>query len=199
MRTRAGRARALRRTCHDDKPADRAACRSGSDGVAVFFAARGAGGKMARMNMPAPAIVILGTGALDTARRIQACYPGAQVHGLQGRVEADIAYAELSAHLRELYARGAPLVVLCAAGIVIRCIAPLLSNKGAEPPVLAVAEDGSAVVPLLGGLAGVNVMAREIAEALDVAPAITTSGELRFGTCVLNPPDGYALSSLEQG
>ena len=151
------------------------------------------------MNVPAPAIVILGTGALDTARRIQACYPGAQVHGLQGRVEADIAYAELSAHLRELYARGTPLVVLCAAGIVIRCIAPLLSNKGAEPPVLAVAEDGSAVVPLLGGLAGVNVMAREIAEALDVAPAITTSGELRFGTCVLNPPDGYALSSLEQG
>ena len=149
--------------------------------------------------MPAPAIVILGTGALATARRIQACYPGAQVHGLQGRVEADIAYAELSAHLRELYARGTPLVALCAAGIVIRCIAPLLSNKGAEPPVLAVAEDGSAVVPLLGGLAGVNVMAREIAEALDVAPAITTSGELRFGTCVLNPPDGYALSSLERG
>ncbi|WP_133664366.1 precorrin-3B C(17)-methyltransferase [Paraburkholderia sp. BL10I2N1] len=154
---------------------------------------------MARMNVPAPAIVILGTGALATARHIQARYPGAQVHGLQGRVEADIAYAELSAHLRELYARGTPLVVLCAAGIVIRCVASRLSNKGAEPPVLAVAEDGSAVVPLLGGLAGVNVMAREIAEALDVAPAITTSGELRFGTCVLNPPDGYALSSLEQG
>ncbi|TDN61238.1 precorrin-3 methyltransferase [Paraburkholderia sp. BL10I2N1] len=151
------------------------------------------------MNVPAPAIVILGTGALATARHIQARYPGAQVHGLQGRVEADIAYAELSAHLRELYARGTPLVVLCAAGIVIRCVASRLSNKGAEPPVLAVAEDGSAVVPLLGGLAGVNVMAREIAEALDVAPAITTSGELRFGTCVLNPPDGYALSSLEQG
>jgi cobalt-precorrin 5A hydrolase/precorrin-3B C17-methyltransferase len=57
--------------------------------------------------------------------------------------------------------------------------------------VLAVAEDGSAVVPLLGGLGGVNVMAREIAEALGVA-AITTSGELRFGTCLLNPPQGYA-------
>ncbi len=149
--------------------------------------------------MTPPAIVILGTGALATARRLQACYPDARVHGLQGRVEADVAYAELGAHLRDLYASGTPIVALCAAGIVIRCVAPLLANKGAEPPVLAVAEDGSAVVPLLGGLAGVNVMAREIAAALDVPPAITTSGELRFGTCVLNPPDGYALASLAQG
>ncbi|WP_228937566.1 precorrin-3B C(17)-methyltransferase [Paraburkholderia saeva] len=154
---------------------------------------------MARMNAIAPAIVILGAGALDTARRIQARYPGAQVHGLSGRVDADVAYTELNAHLRDLYRRGTPLVALCAAGIVIRCLAPLLADKGTEPPVLAVAEDGSAVVPLLGGLAGVNRMAREIADALDVTPAITTSGELRFGTCVLNPPDGYALSSLAQG
>ncbi|MGF6959927.1 cobalt-precorrin 5A hydrolase/precorrin-3B C17-methyltransferase [Paraburkholderia youngii] len=164
---------------------------------------------MARMN--APAIVILGTGALATARRIQALYvergahaavgvaTACQVHALQGRVEADVPYSELGAHLRELYARGTPIVALCAAGIVIRCLAPLLSNKGAEPPVLAVAEDGSAVVPLLGGLAGVNLMARDIAAALAVQPAITTSGELRFGTCVLNPPDGYALADLGQG
>ncbi|MFM0047186.1 precorrin-3B C(17)-methyltransferase [Paraburkholderia sediminicola] len=146
-----------------------------------------------------PAIVILGSGALATARHIQALYAGCQVHALQGRVEADVSYTELGAHLRDLYARGTPIVALCAAGIVIRCVAPLLSNKGAEPPVLAVAEDGSAVVPLLGGLAGVNVMAREIAAALAVSPAITTSGELRFGTCVLNPPEGYALADIAQG
>ncbi|WGS53124.1 precorrin-3B C(17)-methyltransferase [Paraburkholderia sp. D15] len=153
---------------------------------------------MARMNTP-PAIVILGAGALDSARRIQARYPGSLVHALQGRVQADVAYAELGAQLRDLYASGTPIVALCAAGIVIRCVAPLLTNKGVEPPVLAVAEDGSAVVPLLGGLAGVNVMAREIAAAFDVPPAITTSGELRFGTCVLNPPDGYVLADLGQG
>ena len=146
-----------------------------------------------------PAIVILGPGALATARRVQALYAGARVHALQGRVQGDVAFSELGAHLRECYARGAPIVALCAAGIVIRCLAPLLANKGAEPPVLALAEDGSAVVPLLGGLTGVNVMAREIGAALAVAPAITTSGELRFGTCLLNPPAGYALASLAQG
>ncbi|SIO69590.1 precorrin-3 methyltransferase [Burkholderia sp. GAS332] len=149
--------------------------------------------------MTPPAIVILGAGALATARRIQTLYAGCQVHALQGRVEADVSYAELRAHLCDLYASGTPIVALCAAGIVIRCVAPLLSNKGVEPPVLAVAEDGSAVVPLLGGLAGVNVMAREIAAALAVSPAITTSGELRFGTCVLNPPEGYALADIAQG
>ena len=90
-------------------------------------------------------------------------------------------------------------IALCAAGIVIRTLAPLLLEKGAEPPVLAVAEDGSAVVPLLGGLGGVNGMAREIAAGLGVAAAITTSGELRFGTCLLNPPSGYALGDLELG
>jgi cobalt-precorrin 5A hydrolase/precorrin-3B C17-methyltransferase len=149
--------------------------------------------------MSAPAIVILGAGALATARRIQALYADSQVHALQGRVEADVSYSELGAHLRELYARGTPIVALCAAGIVIRCLAPSLSNKGVEPPVLAVAEDGSAVVPLLGGLAGVNLMAREIAALLAVPPAITTSGELRFGTCVLNPPEGYTLADIGQG
>jgi len=153
---------------------------------------------MARMTTP-PAIVILGAGALDTARRIQARYPGARVHGLASRVDADVPFDELGAHLRGLYARGQPIVALCAAGIVIRCLAPALADKGIEPPVLAVAEDGSAVVPLLGGLTGVNVIAREIAECVGVAPAITTSGELRFGACVLNPPEGYALADLAQG
>ncbi|WP_321944228.1 precorrin-3B C(17)-methyltransferase [Burkholderia cenocepacia] len=149
--------------------------------------------------MTPPAIVILGAGALDTARRIQARYPGARVHGLASRVDTDVPFDELGAHLRELYARGVPIVALCAAGIVIRCLAPALADKGVEPPVLAVAEDGSAVVPLLGGLTGVNVIAREIAECVGVAPAITTSGELRFGACVLNPPEGYALADLAQG
>ncbi|WP_345816333.1 precorrin-3B C(17)-methyltransferase [Paraburkholderia sp. PREW-6R] len=152
---------------------------------------------MARLTPPA--IVILGAGALPTARRIQALFEGSDVHALEGRVEADVGYRELGVHLRDLYARGTPIVALCAAGIVIRCVAPLLSDKGVEPPVLAVAEDGSAVVPLLGGLAGVNVMARKIASALAVSPGITTSGELRFGTCVLNPPDGYVLADIGQG
>jgi cobalt-precorrin 5A hydrolase/precorrin-3B C17-methyltransferase len=152
------------------------------------------------MARPVPAIVILGNGSLATARKIAQLYPGALIHGLAERVEgADRVYHEFGATLREFYQQDTPIIALCAAGIVIRTLAPLLLEKGAEPPVLAVAEDGSAVVPLLGGLGGVNVMAREIAAGLEVAAAITTSGELRFGTCLLNPPSGYALGDLELG
>jgi cobalt-precorrin 5A hydrolase/precorrin-3B C17-methyltransferase len=146
------------------------------------------------MGRRAPAIVILGHGSLATARKLQQRYPDAVIHGLAGRVEgADRSYQEFGATLRELYQQDTPIIALCAAGIVIRTLAPLLLEKGAEPPVLAVAEDGSAVVPLLGGLGGVNVMARDIAAALGVPAAITTSGELRFGTCMLNTPTGYQL------
>lgn len=152
------------------------------------------------MNRGAPAIVILGTGSLNTARRIQQRYPQARIHGLAQRVEgADCTYSDFGATLRQLYQQDTPIIALCAAGIVIRSLAPVLLEKGAEPPVLAVAEDASAVVPLLGGLGGVNDLAREIAAHLAVAPAITTSGELRFGTCLLNPPSGYALGDLELG
>lgn len=150
--------------------------------------------------MNVPAIVILGNGALATARRLQQLYPQALIHGLAERVTgADRTYHDFGATLRQLYQQDTPIIALCAAGIVIRSLTPVLLEKGAEPPVLAVAEDGSAVVPLLGGLAGVNVLAREIGADLGVAAAITTSGELRFGTCLLNPPSGYALADLEVG
>ncbi|MCQ3017633.1 precorrin-3B C(17)-methyltransferase [Pseudomonas tremae] len=152
------------------------------------------------MTLETPAIVILGNGSLATAKRIQQLYPGALIHGLAERVQgADNVYDEFGTTVRQLYQQNTPIIALCAAGIVIRTLVPLLLEKGAEPPVLAVAEDGSAVVPLLGGLGGVNVMARSIANGLGIAPAITTSGELRFGTCLLNPPSGYALGDLELG
>lgn len=146
------------------------------------------------------AILILGANSLPTAKQIQAALPGAMIHGLATRVTgADQSFTEFGETLRDLYRAGHPIVALCAAGIVIRSLAPLLSSKSVEPPVLAVAEDGSAVVPLLGGLNGVNVLAREIAAALNVTPAITTTGELRFGTCLLNPPAGYRLRNLTDG
>jgi cobalt-precorrin 5A hydrolase/precorrin-3B C17-methyltransferase len=148
----------------------------------------------------APAIVVLGASALETARRIQRLYPDARVHGLRGRaIEVDTSYEGFGEHLRDLYRTNTPIIALCAAGIVIRSLAPVLGDKGNEPPVLVIGEDGSAVVPLLGGLSGVNRMAREIAAALEVSPAITTSGELRFGACLLSPPPGYVLADLEQG
>ncbi|MBD1554332.1 precorrin-3B C(17)-methyltransferase [Pseudomonas typographi] len=147
-----------------------------------------------------PAIVLLGQGGLATAQRLRALYPQARLLGLATRVHgAGETYEHFGDTLRQLYRENTPIIALCAAGIVIRTLAPELLAKTAEPPVLALAEDGSAVVPLLGGLGGVNHMARCIAAHLAVAPAITTSGELRFGQCLLDPPEGYVLADLDQG
>ncbi|MEG4045658.1 precorrin-3B C(17)-methyltransferase [Microcoleus sp. Pol17_C1] len=150
------------------------------------------------MNRIPPAIVILGQNSLQIAKKISAHFPGSQIYGLIDRTDdTDINFSNFGETLRELFATETPIISICAAGIIIRTLAPLLSDKRAEPPVLAVAEDGSAVVPLLGGLHGVNDLAREIAAALGVQPAITTTGDIRFRTALLSPPQGYYLANPE--
>ncbi len=148
--------------------------------------------------MQSVAIVILSQGSFTIAQRIAGVLPAAQIYGLSHRTQGgDIAFEDFGETVRSLYTAGRPIIGLCAAGILIRTVAPLLSNKMQEPPVLAVAEDGSAVVPLLGGLTGVNALARTIARGLDISAAITTSGDLRFGAALLSPPDGYILQNPE--
>ena len=147
---------------------------------------------------PAPAIVVLGPGGLATARRLSAALPGARVHGLEGRVAgAEVAFAETARHLRALFAAGHPIVGVCAAGVLIRALAPALADKRREPPVVAVAEDGSAAVPLLGGHHGANRLAREIAQALGGVAAVTTAGDLRLGLALDEPPPGWRLGNPE--
>ncbi|MEG4217704.1 precorrin-3B C(17)-methyltransferase [Microcoleus sp. Pol14C6] len=150
------------------------------------------------MNRVPPAIVILGLNSQPIAKKISAHFAGSQIYGLIDRTsDTDINFSNFGETLRELFATETPIIAICAAGIIIRTLAPLLSDKRAEPPVLAVAEDGSAVVPLLGGLHGVNDLAREIAAALGVQPAITTTGDIRFRTALLSPPQGYYLANPE--
>ncbi|HYM03050.1 MAG TPA: precorrin-3B C(17)-methyltransferase [Stellaceae bacterium] len=139
-----------------------------------------------------PAVIVLGPSALDTARRVAASL-GARTHGPESCVATDVHYGDLGNHLRALFRAGTPIVGICASGILIRLLAPLLADKRNEPPVVAVAEDGTAVVPLLGGHHGANVLARRIADELQVRAAITTAGDLRFAVAFDEPPDGYAL------
>lgn len=140
-----------------------------------------------------PAIIVLSTSALSLARQI-ARLTGGAIHGSAARVQrTDVAFTDAGEHIRALFTAGHPLIGLMASGALIRILAPYLSDKESEPPVLAVAEDGTSVVPLLGGHNGANQLARHIADAIEAHAAITTAGDLRFGIALDDPPDGYAL------
>lgn len=144
-------------------------------------------------------IIILGEKSIAIARQIQTIIPDALIYGLASRTQtADRQYDKFSEIVSELFSKGHPIIGICAAGILIRSLAPLLSDKRAEPPVIAISEDGSAVVPLLGGLNGANDLARAIAKELQVQAAITTTGDLRFQTALLAPPLGYRLLNNDQ-
>lgn len=142
-----------------------------------------------------PVIVVLNRSGEAVAHRLAAAL-GAPVHGRAGRVDrADATFPNALDHIRDLFAAGTPVIGVCAAGILIRAVAPLLSDKRAEPAVLAISEDGSAVVPLLGGHRGANRLAKEISHDLNAKALVTTAGDLALGVALDEPPAGYRLAN----
>ncbi len=144
----------------------------------------------------AAVFVVLSPQGLATARSAATVLPGARVHGLASRVVgADAAFTDTLEHLRSLFTAGTPIIGVCSAGILVRALAPVLSDKHSEPPVLALSEDGEAVVPLLGGHHGANSLANTIAEAFGIVAAVTTAGDRAFGVALDEPPEGWRLAN----
>jgi len=144
----------------------------------------------------APAIVVLDAAAVVCARKIVETLPGARLHGRLGRIDAaDVFFDEATTHLADLFRAGTPIIAFCAAGIVIRALAPYLGDKRTEPPVIAMSHDGTSVVPLLGGHRGANRLAQQISETLGSTAAITTAGDTVFGLALDDPPEGWIAAN----
>ena len=144
-----------------------------------------------------PVVLALSASGEATARRVAGLI-GAQLHGREGRVaRADAFFLNALDHARDLFAAGVPVVGVCASGILIRAVAPLLADKTAEPPVVSVSDDGSVVVPLLGGHRGANRLAADIATGLGATAAVTTAGDVAMGVALDVPPAGYRLANPE--
>ncbi len=140
------------------------------------------------------ALVALTQNGVALGSRLQEILPGARVYGLARRCEGvDVAFDDVGELLRNLFDEGIAIIGLCASGVLIRILAPLLEEKRDEPPVLALAEDGSVVVPLLGGHHGANRLARQVAQALGGVAAITTAGDVRLGFGLDDPPAGWII------
>ncbi len=130
------------------------------------------------------------------ARRIAGALGDAEVHGLRGRVaDADRFFADTAGHLRALFEAGRPIAGVCAAGILVRALAPVLGDKRAEPPVVALSEDGAFAVPILGAHRGGVDLARRIAAAIGAEVAVTSAGDRRFGVALDAPPEGWTLAN----
>ena len=130
-----------------------------------------------------PAVVVVARSSLPLARTIADHLDGEVMEGAASLVDA--------------FRVRRPVIALCAAGIVIRKLAPHLGRKEEDPPVVAVAEDGSVAVPLLGGHHGANALARMIADLLRGTAAITTASDARFGIALDDPPPGWSLANPE--
>ncbi len=80
----------------------------------------------------------------------------------------------------ELMKKYEGLVCIMALGIVVRLIAPSLSDKTSDPAVVVMDETGQNVVSVLSGhWGGANSLTKELAEALQAHPVITTATDVR--------------------
>lgn len=145
-----------------------------------------------------PVVLCLNAAGEDTARRIADAL-GCPLHGRADRVSnADVLFPNALDHARTLFAARTPVVGVCASGILIRAVAPLLADKTTEPPVLSVSDDGAIVVPLLGGHRGANRLASQISKVLNGTAAVTTAGDVALGVALDEPPAGWVLANPQE-
>jgi cobalt-precorrin 5A hydrolase len=76
--------------------------------------------------------------------------------------------------IHERFLAGHRLILLCAVGIAVRTLGPVLRDKYQDPAVLVLDEHGRFVVPILSGHeGGANEWARQVAEFLGAHAIIT--------------------------
>jgi cobalt-precorrin 5A hydrolase len=74
------------------------------------------------------------------------------------------------------FGHGERLILICATGIAVRTLAPVLVDKYRDPAVLVLDEQGQFVIPLLSGHeGGANEWGRQISDLLKAQLAMTTA------------------------
>lgn len=104
-----------------------------------------------------------------------------------------VPFASVHEVTAELFGTYDALVFVCAAGIAVRAVAPLVCSKASDPAVLVIDEQGRFVIPVLSGhLGGANALAEALAAHLGAVPVITTATDTggKFS------PDSFAAANF---
>jgi len=147
------------------------------------------------------AIVALTAGGAETALRLKAGLLGLSLNGdrvgaacvdqvdevdvfLPQKMQAGIAASyydcTTAVQIEKIFARYEGMILIMAAGIAVRALAPLLQGKEKDPAVVVVDERGQFAVSLLSGhLGGANDLARAVSSVLGAAAVITTSTDVQ--------------------
>ncbi len=115
-----------------------------------------------------------------------------------------------AATIQQKFNSGQRLIFICATGIVIRTLAPVIKDKKSDPAVLVLDENGEFIIPLLSGHeGGANEWGRNLADSLGSKLVLTTSNKYTdplyvagLGSdrgCPLEILESVFLSVLKQG
>lgn len=112
-------------------------------------------------------MTIVAFSVTEAGRALAARLPYERVHGSVGP------------GVRDRWETSDGFVLILASGAAVRIVAPLLSDKHADPPVVCVDEAGRYAVALCGGHSGgANALAREVAQLLGAEPVVTTATDV---------------------
>lgn len=125
------------------------------------------------------ALYALGAPGAKLCRRLAAGMAGAEVFLPQRHARPECgeqAFGSLHTVLADNFSHYDGHVLVCAAGMVIRCLAPLLQGKAQDPAVVVVDQNGEYAVSLVSGhLGGANDLARRTSLVLGGEAVITTA------------------------